>query len=213
MHTAPLAALLTGLLLAASPASADVRLHMANGLVSLSAQNATLNQILAEWARVGQTRIVNGEHAESAPLTLELTNVPEAQALDILLRSTSGYLLAPRASVSTSTSRFDRILILPSSHAAGAVQPSPASTSTVPPPRIARPNVRNWNDESDEVSNARNSSPVVPQAAAPRPPEATPLPVPPSQMPTAPFGVATPGLPVQTPQPSQSTEPAGTPPR
>ena len=49
------------------------------------AKDATVRQILAEWARVGQTKIVNVERIPGGPLTLELNNVPEAQALDILL--------------------------------------------------------------------------------------------------------------------------------
>ena len=34
--------------------------------------------------------------SRGAPVTLELTGVPERQALDILLRDVSGYMLAPR---------------------------------------------------------------------------------------------------------------------
>lgn len=121
---------------AAAPASAEVRLTMADGHVSISATNATVGQILAEWARVGQTRIVNGERLTGGPLTLELTNVPEAQALDIILRSASGYLLAPRPTPVPTASRFDRILILPTSSAprAAAAPPPPPS---FPPPRPA----------------------------------------------------------------------------
>ena len=83
-------------MLAASTASADVRLTMQNGHVTLVAKDATVRQILAEWARVGQTKIVNMERIPGGPITLELTNVPEAQALEILLRSLSGYITAPR---------------------------------------------------------------------------------------------------------------------
>ena len=46
--------------LAAVPAArADVQLTMQNGRVSLVAKDATVRQILTEWARVGQTQIVN----------------------------------------------------------------------------------------------------------------------------------------------------------
>ena len=64
--------------------------------MSLSAKNATVGQILAEWAKVGQTKIVNAERVGGGPMTLELTDVPEAEALEILLRSAGGYVLAPR---------------------------------------------------------------------------------------------------------------------
>ena len=59
--------------------AADVQLtHRTTGRSSLVAKDATVRQILAEWARVGQTRIVNGERIAGGPVTLELTNVPEA---------------------------------------------------------------------------------------------------------------------------------------
>ena len=81
---------------AVSTASADVQLSIDNGRVSLTAKDATVRQILTEWARVGQTRIVNVERIPGGPLTLELKNMPEDQALNLLLRSVSGYLAAPR---------------------------------------------------------------------------------------------------------------------
>src|SRR3972149_147209 len=99
---------------AASPmAHAEVRLTIENGRVSLSARDATGRQILTEWARVGQTRIVNVDRIPGGPITLELANMPEDQALDLLLRSVSGYLAAPRAIVIGNASRFDRVIVMP----------------------------------------------------------------------------------------------------
>src|SRR5947208_2417527 len=100
-------------LLSSSPARAEVHLTIQNGRVTLIAKDATLRQILTEWARVGQTRIVNGERVPGGALTLQLTDVPELQALDILLRSLSGYVAAPRAAAVANASQFDRILIIP----------------------------------------------------------------------------------------------------
>ena len=85
-----------GLVIGARPVSAEVQLTMSAGRVTLSAKNATVGQILAEWAKVGQTKIVNAERVPGGPMTLELANVPEVQALEILLRSAGGYVLAPR---------------------------------------------------------------------------------------------------------------------
>ena len=83
--------------LAIAPAArADVQLTLRNGRVTLVARDATLRQILTEWARVGKTTIVNVEKIPGGPLTLELRDVPESEALDILLRTLSGYLAAPR---------------------------------------------------------------------------------------------------------------------
>ncbi len=114
-----------------SPAFADLKLEFHNGLVSLDATNATARQILAEWARLGGTRIVNGERVPGVPLTLQLVQVPERQALEIILRSASGYMAAPRMvpAATTGASMFDRILVMP--------------TSTAPPPSPVRPSPAN----------------------------------------------------------------------
>ena len=103
----------------AVPASAQaVKLEFRNGLVNLSTQNAPLRTILAEWSRLGGTRIVNGERVPGAPLTLELNGVTERQAVDVLLRTAAGYIVAPRAADSSAASSFASILILPTSAAA-----------------------------------------------------------------------------------------------
>jgi hypothetical protein len=62
-------------LLAVSTASADVQLTMQNGRVTLVAKDANVRQILAEWARVGHTKIVNLEAVPGGPITLELQKV------------------------------------------------------------------------------------------------------------------------------------------
>jgi hypothetical protein len=76
--------------------------------------------ILSEWARLGGTKVVGGEKITGAPLTLQLENVPEAQALEILLRNVAGYMAAPRQASSTGASAYDRILVMPTSAAAAS---------------------------------------------------------------------------------------------
>src|SRR4051812_49166825 len=100
-------------LFAVTGASADVRVTMQNGRVTIVAKDATVRQILLEWARVGQTKIVNVDRVPGGPMTLELTDVPEAQALDVLLRALSGYISAPRPVDVANLSHFDRIIIMP----------------------------------------------------------------------------------------------------
>ena len=97
----------------ASTAFADVRVTMHDGRVTVVAKDATLRQIFTEWARVGQTKIVNVERIPGGPISIELTDVPEAQALDVLLRSVSGYMAAPRPTPVANLSRYDRILVMP----------------------------------------------------------------------------------------------------
>lgn len=110
---AALAALLTAL---AAPAFAQapvtVRFPEA-GKVSITARNAPLRTILAEWSRVGGSRFVNAEKLTGAPVTLELVNVTERKAIETLLRGVSGYIVGARASSTPGASTFDRIMILP----------------------------------------------------------------------------------------------------
>ena len=95
--------------------AAEVHLTMQDGLVTLNASHATVAEILAEWERVGQTRIVNGEKIAGEPVSIELTNVPEGQALEAILSSVAGYVARPRADRIGTQSRFDRIVVLPTS--------------------------------------------------------------------------------------------------
>jgi hypothetical protein len=126
-----LATVSAAVLLAGAPASADVQVTMQDGKVSVVAKDATLRQIMSEWARVGQTKVVNVERIPGGPLTLELKNVPEDQALDILMRPLSGYMAAPRALRSPNLSKFDRILVMPT---VAAARTSTTASSAPPPP-------------------------------------------------------------------------------
>jgi hypothetical protein len=114
-----------------STASADVQMVISDGRVSLTAKDATLRQILAEWERVGHTKIVNADRVPGGPVTLQLIDVSEEQALDTLLRSLSGYVAAPREALVTNASRFERIVVMPTiapvSAPAVAAGPSPAT--------------------------------------------------------------------------------------
>lgn len=147
--------------LAASPAIAgDLKLTMQGGRVTLIAQDVPLRQILSEWARIGRTTIVNGDKVTGPALTLQLVDVPERQALDILLRSASGYIAAQRASVEPGASVFDRVMILPTS------RPPAQSASGPPPPAFNRPTMAAPMpaDEDDEPADA----PIMPPGAAPQ---------------------------------------------
>ena len=115
-------------------ASADVSLTIVDGYVTIDAKDATVRQILSEWARVGQMKVVNGERIAGGPVTLLLTHVPEAQALDILLRSVSGYVAAPRPEPVANASTFDRVLVMPTSTPPRVTTPAPAAAQPFQPP-------------------------------------------------------------------------------
>jgi hypothetical protein len=143
-------ALASALLAAAVPATAgELHLTIANGRVTLVARDVTVREILAEWARVGQTRIVNGEKLLGGPVTLQLENVPEAQALDTLLRSAAGYIMAPRSAASSGPSVYDRIMILATSRAPAMVAAPPAAFRGIPQPPPVVPDVEPDDDDND----------------------------------------------------------------
>jgi hypothetical protein len=136
------AAVLFTLLAGTAGAQQGVTLEFNSGQVTLSAQNAPVRAILQEWARLGGATIVNGDRVTGPPVTLELTGVPERQALDIVLRSVAGYIVAPRPAGSQGVSAFDRIVILPTSVAPRAPAPAAAAAASRPPqirPGIMRP--------------------------------------------------------------------------
>src|SRR4029453_9896203 len=111
-------------------AAADVRLTFHDGRVTLIA-TATVAEILAEWAKVGQTQIVNGELVAGEPINTELADLPEAQALDVVLQSVAGYVTVARPAGMVAPSLFDRILILPTSTPPRV----PAPTGRAPAPQ------------------------------------------------------------------------------
>jgi len=79
-----------------SVSAAGVTLSIQDGLVTLDAQDVSVRQILTEWARVGKTQIINVERITGGPITLKLEQIPERQALDIILRTIPGYMAMPR---------------------------------------------------------------------------------------------------------------------
>jgi hypothetical protein len=194
-------------------ARAEVQLTMQNGRVTLVAKNATLSQILAEWAKVGQTRIVNGERVPGGPMTLTLTDVPEAQALDILLRTLSGYMAAPRAAAAANLSQFDRVVIMPTlatppTQLAGAPPPPTFQQPGSPPPPFAQPNqVADDQDDAPPRSGPVFNTFPPPQVAtpiAPGVPMATPGTVGTPQGPL----MLPPQQPAPMPQPAPANPPA-----
>ena len=130
--------------------------------MTIVAKDATVRQILAEWARVGQATIVNGERMAGGPITIELTDVPEKQALDILLRSVSGYIAAPRPMIDPNASRFDRIVVLPAT-----TQPRSLTASSAPPPPLPQPRFQlppRGSRRSGQSESAGRSKPAARQS-------------------------------------------------
>jgi hypothetical protein len=114
-------------------AASRLALTIRDGRVWLAANDVPVTQILAEWGRVGQIRLVNGERIPGGAVSLQLDGVPEDQALKVLLRSASGFIAVPRPAViadaSPTLSRFESILIL-----ATAAAPAETPVRPVAPP-------------------------------------------------------------------------------
>src|SRR5687767_7782712 len=120
-------------MLAAPAAAQQLTMTFNNGLVTVDAASVPVRTILNEWAKRGGTKVVGAERVSGAPLTVKLIDVPESQALEVLLRSVAGYMAAPRNS-GEGASIYDRILVMATSSApapAAAVRP-PANPNAIP---------------------------------------------------------------------------------
>jgi hypothetical protein len=203
---------LTGVVAAAvlavpASASAEVQVTVANGRVTIVAKDATVRQILTEWSRVGKVKIVNVERVPGTPLSLELKDVPEDQALDLLLRSVAGYLAAPRAVRVPDASRFDRVVIMAT--AAVVRTPSLSQAPVVAPPPIFNAAPQPPSDDSGDQDQPQNAVPTpnprgpifntFPQPQNANPPQAAPAPMP--TVPGAGFEPQDPQQDGTTPQP------------
>jgi hypothetical protein len=191
--------------IASVAAAGELTVQIANGRATVIAKDVPVRQILAEWARVGNTRVVNGEKVMGGPITLELINVPEKEALDVLLRSAAGYMAAPRPATVAGASQFDRVIILATSR-------PPATTVTAPPAPFNRPmfgQVPPQPPPDDDDGEPRDQGPVPPpgmQNPGMQPfPGPTPMPLnpnfPPNAQPNqAPMTAPRPGM-LPQPQP------------
>jgi hypothetical protein len=158
------AAALIGAFSVVPAAAQELKLSMANGRVTLVARDVPVRQILAEWARIGDTRIVNGDKLMGPPVTLEIVDYPEGRALDLVLRQAAGYMAAPRPANSPGASLYDRILILPTSR-------PPAVTAVATPPTYNRnfmPQPMPQPVEDDDRGEPSDQGPVPPPGMVPQ---------------------------------------------
>jgi hypothetical protein len=192
-----------GLLLATTrPAAAQsITLEFKDGKVNLVTQNVPVSTVLAEWARRGKTTIINGERVPGPPATLQLMDVPEEQALDILLRGASGYLMAARETPSAGASIIDRILILPTSRVTNAQQ-----QVLLPPSPQAQPAIQEDVDDGPVPGPGQRTNPNFPPGVGVGPTN----PPPGVTLQNLPPGVRVPGQPPITEEPEVRPAPAPT---
>ena len=219
-------------------AASRIELRIRDGLVWLTAEGATVRQILKEWERVGGTQIVDGENVPGGPQTLELSGVTEQEALDVLLRSAGGFVAVAKSAPAgedqegANASRFKRIVMVSSARAAGlrsraapggagagartfVPQPAPIQPAVAPPEAVVRligADGLPVPDDQDDEDTPPPSAGSIPPGFSPQP-EAPPpavAPFAPSEMPIIPPGVSTPGMiPPPPRQPGVPRRPGG----
>ena len=186
----------------APPALAgEVTVTIANGRATIIAKDAAIREILAEWARVGDTRMVNAEKLQGGPVTLQLVDLPEKEALDILLRSAAGYITGPRPAGLAGASMFDRVMILATSRA-------PAQAPNLPPQPFNRPVMQQVIPQPPPEDDDDGE----PSDQGPMPPGMQPGMVPGMQNPGVPFPGPVPGQAPGMPPAIDPTNPTGMPP-
>lgn len=188
------------------------------GAVTLSAQNVTVREILAEWQRRNGCQFVNAEKLPGGPVTvpLEFSARPELEVIDALLRGVAGYMVGPRSDSAQSGSVCGVVYILPTSVATTAVSSYTPSSPTPLAVPLLRPGTPD--DEIPPVAVPINPPQQIPPRAgqpnpaagpgqdpgqAPQPPPGqiggfAPVPV----TPTAPGAGRVGGPPTTTPAPT-----------
>lgn len=158
----------------------------ADGTINLAAQNVTVRDILAEWARQCQCHVVNAEQLSGGVIMmpLQFERATQSAVLGSLLRQAAGYVLTPKRAGSPGGSNYETIFILATSN--------PVAGPYIPPPVTVPSLLPTTGSPDDELP------PVVPI----RDPEPNPSTQTPAQAPssnpfgsrsTSPFGTTTPG--------------------
>ena len=153
----------------------ELALAIAEGRVTLTATEAPLGDVLAEWSRAGNTRFEGVGELGSARVTLHLEGVPEREALRLLLRPAAGFLAAPRRSQGSGASIYGRVWVRADRRAPQAAPNgvSQGGRPTLPRPVREAPPVLSAADQRERLQRlVRRRTPVEaaadPPAAASR---------------------------------------------
>lgn len=112
---------------AARPAGAqELSLTLDAGrAVTLHATNVTIDEILARWSKTtGLTVVSQNGHGSDIPVTVHVSGVSEREALGLVLRDLSGYIMGERRDPQTGAISIDRLVILPDSAARATEAPA-----------------------------------------------------------------------------------------
>ena len=165
------------------------------GLVSLTATNISLREILTEWTRKGGTIFQGHDRLAAAPLTLQYEHRPEIEVMNSLLRGAAGVVMAPRDQiVANGTSGLGIVFITATSSPTAGGYSAPAYTA----PQQQFSTQGNPDQEIQPAAPGRGAEP--PQPSAP-PPAARPAGVSPVAVQVVPVPAAG-ATPTPTPTPS-----------
>ncbi|NQW02901.1 MAG: hypothetical protein HQ485_02610 [Acidobacteria bacterium] len=155
--------------------SRTLDLSFNDGQVTLIANNVTLREILAEWARKGGSTIVNAEKLGGSPVVMmEFKEQPEVEVLRSLLRDAPGYGIALRANMSADMSTIGTVFVLATRSAAvsssyAAPQATQPANFQGPAQPLAAPRLIQGSPD-DEILPVRpmqgNMPPMTPGASA-----------------------------------------------
>ena len=110
--------------LAASPAAGQAPdVSFAARRVTVIAHETTLAAILDAWERHGGSQFVGAGSLPDHPVSVQLVDVPEREALRVLLRSADGYVAIPGADSRPGGSAYDRVVIMATTASPAARRP------------------------------------------------------------------------------------------
>ena len=141
---------------AAAQAQAPVQIAFDGGRVTLSAAEAPVADVLAEWARVGGTKVSGAERLPRRTVTVNLVAADEATALEAIVGTVNGLLASERSTIAAGESRFERIVVVAANGAAPVARPSPAAPvdAAIPESRFVYPVPADAGDPGDPGSLA-----------------------------------------------------------
>ena len=118
----------------------ELSLTLDGEAVTLHATNVTVDEILARWSKTtGLTVVSQNGHGSDVPVTVHVSGVSEREALGLVLRDLSGYIMGERRDPQTGAIRIDRLVILPDSAARASDAPPVARRWPVPAAAVPAP--------------------------------------------------------------------------
>ena len=121
-----------------SATAQTLSLKVDDGVVTLQATDVTVDDILARWSKItGLTVVSQNGRGSRVPVTLHVSGVSEREALGLVLRDLSGYIMGERQDPQTGAIRIDRLVILTDSAAKPSDAGPPARRQ--PPPAAQAP--------------------------------------------------------------------------